>query len=806
MHRLKTFFFFCTLVCTTVLSSFAVHAQVTNPQQIQNIDPKVLQGVDPALLQGIDPQQLKNLSPEQIQQIKKRLEGKTQDTKADASKPKPEETQPETANTGEKQLQPLPKPQNTGPKVFGEDLFHNPNLTFEPNLRIPTPENYQIGPDDEIIISIYGYSQQTYDLKVSGEGSINIPGFGIVYLNGLTIAEAQKILKSRLSAIYSELRSGKTKIKVSLGAIRSIKVTIIGEATQPGTYTLPSLATVFNALYACGGPGIYGGYRNIEVIRNNKVVQTLDIYDFLMNGDQSANIRLQDQDVIRIPTFKTRVLISGEVKRPGYFDIQADETLEDLIAYAGGFTKEAYKSRIHVVRLTDKERAVADVSSNHFGIFYPRNGDEYEVGNILNRVKNRVTISGAVFHPGDFELTEGMTLSELIKKADGLRDDAFLPRGYLIRLNPDMTSSTLSFNVQKIMNGQAPDIKLQREDAVTITSIFDLADEAKVTINGAIRNEGTYDFFDGMTLGELILKAGGFKDGATPDRIEISRRIYDSNDSSASAKTAQVFIANVDANLQIDKNDFQLQPYDMVNVRMAPGFEKQKQVTIEGQVRYPGLYTITQKNETLTDLIRRAGGLTVNAYVKGASLKRSFATDQQMEYNNLLKQQKVQETLAGDSTGLSKLDSAILQSNFIGIDLEKALDHPGSAIDLALRPGDILTIPLKNATVRIAGEVLYPVTAVYNSAKGFKYYLSQAGGYANNAWKGKAFIVYPNGQAARVKRFLFFKDYPKVEPGSSIYIPQRPPKNPLSAREVIGISSGLASIALAIVAIVNLSK
>lgn len=794
MHRLKLFFLISTVVLVGVLAFQSTDAQVVNPKQ----------------LQGITPEQVKGVSPQQVQQIKAKMKGNADAEPANTENPTTEETKTEAIES-EDQSQQAKQPgslaghTSTGPNVFGADLFNNPNLTFEPNLRIPTPENYQIGPDDEIIISIYGYSQHTYDLTVSGEGSVNIPAVGFVYLNGLTIAEAQKRLKTKLSSIYSGLQTGNTEIKVSLGAIRSIKVTIIGEATQPGTYTLPSLATVFNALYACGGPGQYGGYRNIEVIRDNKVIQTLDVYDFLMSGDQSSNIRLRDQDVIRIPTFKRRVLITGEVKRPGYFDIQSNETLEDLIRYAGGFTKGAYKSRIHVVRLTDKERAVADVSNNHFGIFYPRNGDVYKIGSILDRYKNRVSIAGAVFHPGYFELTEGMTLSELIKKADGLREDAFMPRGHIIRINPDQTSSTISFNVKKIMNGQASDITLKREDAVTITSIFDLSGEANVTIKGAIRNNGSYGFYDGMTIGDLILKAGGFKNGATPNRIEISRRVYNSNDTSATAKMAKVFTVNVDANLQIDDSDFLLQPFDVVNVRMSPGFEIQKQVTIRGQVLYPGSYTIAQKNETLTDLIRRAGGLTIDAYLKGASLKRTFKTDRQMAYNNYLKQQKLNATLAGDSS-LSKLDNAILHSNYIGINLDEAIADPGSGADLTLRQGDVLTIPLKNATVRISGDVLYPVTAVYKPNKGFKYYISQAGGFARDAWKGRSFVIYPNGQAKSTKHFLFFKNYPKVEPGSSIYIPQKPPRNPLGTKEILGLSSGAASLALAVLAIINLTK
>jgi len=697
------------------------------------------------------------------------------------------------------------------PHIFGEELFRNPNLTFEPDLNIPTPRNYQVGPGDEIVIEIYGYSEASYRLTVSNEGSINIPYIGIVYVNGLTIDEAARRIKSKLATVYSTIASGKTSVQVSIGRIRSIKVTLMGEITQPGTYTLPSLATVFNALYASGGPTARGSFRDIEVIRNNEVIDTVDIYDFLMKGDQSKNIRLQDQDVIRVPVYQTHVIINGQVKRPGIYELKPGETLQDLLHFAGGFSDSAYTASIKAVQLTPTQKKVTDIPADQYAVFQPQNGDQYYVSSILDRYLNRVIIQGAVYRPGTFALTQGLTLKQLIEKADGLREDAFLPRGYIVRLNPDLTTSVVQFNVANIMNGQEPDIPLQREDVVQIYSIFDLRDEYTVSIQGAVRDPGTYRYADSMTLEDLIMQAGGFQEGAAPQKIEVARRLQNSNPLSPSAKLAQVFEVEVNKDLSLQARKFILQPFDIVTVRRSPGYEVQQQVRVEGEVLYPGTYTITSRNERISDLIKRAGGLTAFAYPEGASLKRTSealgdTSKTAKEKLNMFLQ--LQAGVANDSLGrINRLLLAEQQKNdYVGIELNKILSHPGSKYDLILQDGDVLYIPPQLQTVQISGEVLYPVATPYQEGRGVRYYISRAGGFSTEAKKSKVFVVYANGYVKGTGRFLFIRNYPRVEPGAKIFVPQRPPRQKLTPGEVLGFTSGMASLAAAILAIVNLVK
>ena len=695
------------------------------------------------------------------------------------------------------------------PHIFGEELFRNPNLTFEPDLNIPTPKNYQVGPGDEIVIDIYGYSEASYRLTVSHEGSINIPYIGIVYVNGLTIDEAAQRIKSKLSTVYSTIATGKTSVQVSIGRIRGIKVTLMGEITQPGTYTLPSLATVFNALYASGGPTRNGSFRDIEVIRNNKVIDTVDVYDFLMKGDQSKNIRLQDQDVIRVPVYQTHVTITGQVKRPGIYELKPHESLADLLHYAGGFSDSAYTASIKAIQLTLTQKKVTDISADQYAVFQPQNGDQFYVSGILDRYLNRVIIQGAVYRPGTFALTPGLTLKQLIEKADGLREDAFLPRGYMVRLNPDLTTSVVQFNVANIMNGTEPDIPLQREDVVQIYSIFDLRDEYTVSIQGAVRNPGVYMYADSMTLEDLIMQAGGFQEGATPQKIEVARRVKDSNPLSDSAKLAQVFEVNVNPDLSLNTRKFILKPFDVVSVRMEPGYETQKQVRIEGEVLYPGLYTITSRNERISDLIKRAGGLTAFAYPEGASLRRPYKNlaDTSLtpqERMNILA--RLQGGITTDSMNRQEQMEMLQRprNELVGIELKEILQHPGSKYDLILKDGDVITIPSQMQTVQINGEVLYPSSTPFEEGKGMKYYISRAGGFSLNAKKNRVYVLYANGFVKGTGHFLFIRSYPRVEPGAQIFVPRRPERQKVTAGEVFGFTSSVVSLTAAILAIVRL--
>jgi protein involved in polysaccharide export with SLBB domain len=503
------------------------------------------------------------------------------------------------------------------PKIFGSELFSKSNLSFEPNLRMATPRGYIIGPDDQLLIDLSGDNDVNYDLKVSPDGTIRLQYVGPVSVGGLSIEQATSKIRNSLASTYPSVRSGRTSIAVNLGNIRSIKVTILGEVIKPGSYTLSSLSSVFNALDASGGPNSNGSFRKIQVIRNNKVVSTVDVYDLLLNGIQRGNIRLQDQDVINIPVYQSRVEIAGEVKRPALFEVLAGENLADVIRFAGGFSNQAYTAQIKVLQNTNKERSITDVPAENFNTYGPLNGDKYVVEKILDRFANRVSITGAVFRGGEFELDNGLTLKGLISKAEGLTEDAFLNRGYINRLNADNTPSLISFDVAKVLAGTDPDITLQREDRVTISSLFDLRDEYKVSIQGEVRRPGTFNYGDNMSLEALIQMAGGFQEGATPNRIEISRRIRNSDALSTSAKTADLFTVNVDQNLKLESDTFKLQPFDIVSVRNSTGYVVQRQVKVEGEVLYPGVYTITSKDERLSDLVKRAGGLTPSAYTEG---------------------------------------------------------------------------------------------------------------------------------------------------------------------------------------------
>lgn len=687
-------------------------------------------------------------------------------------------------------------------KIFGANLFNNKNLTFEPNLRIATPRNYIIGPDDEIAIDITGDNEANYNLKVSPEGTIRIEYAGIVSVSGLSVEQATSKIRSKLAGTYPGIRSGRTQVTIGIGNIRSIKVTLLGEVVKPGSYTLPSLATVFNALYVSGGPNENGSFREIEVIRGNRVIGKLDVYDFLLKGFQTNNVRLQDNDVIRVPTYRTRVEFVGEVKRPAIFEILPGESLQDAINFAGGFTDLAYKARIKVLKNTNKERKITDVFSEEFSTYKPQSGDKYFVEPILERFANRVTIEGAVFRPGQFELEPGLTLENLIKKADGVTEDAFFPRGYITRLRSDNSTELISFDLAKIIAGTVPDVPLNREDIITISSIFDLREEYSVTVNGEVREPGLFDYAQNMSLEDLIILAGGFKEGASARRIEISRRVKNSNQNSISAATAQVFQVDVDNDLKFKGEKFILEPFDIVNVRNEAGYEVQRQVKVEGEVKYPGTYTISRKNERVSDIVQRAGGLTALAYTSGASLKRPGAENaddknkidkKEEEKEKLAKFQRLQES-SKDSVAIEQ-QQELLRNVYVGINLERILEKPGSKFDLILEEGDILRVPKQLQTVKVNGEVLFPVTTIYNSGSGFQQYISQAGGFSDRSLKRRSYIIYANGSVKSTKKFLFFNNYPVVKPGAEIFVPKKAEKNKLSAQELVGISTGLASLA-----------
>ncbi|MBB5622337.1 protein involved in polysaccharide export with SLBB domain [Pedobacter cryoconitis] len=719
---------------------------------------------------------------------------------------------------------------NLIPKIFGAELFRNNDIKFEPNMRMATPKSYIIGPDDQLLVDLTGDNEANYKLQVSPEGTIRLQYVGLISVGGLSIEQATSKIRTVMSGTYPSLKSGRTHVSINLGNIRSIKITLLGEVVKPGSYTLSSLSTVFNALNASGGPNENGSFRKIQVIRNNKIVSTIDIYNFLLKGIQTGNIRLQDQDVINIPVYQTRVEMSGEVKRPALYEVLNNESLEDVINFSGGFSNKAYTAKIKVLQNTNKERRITDVNADDFSKYSPLNGDKYLVETILDRFANRVEILGAVFRPGQYELDKGLSLRQLIQKADGLKEDAFLNRGYISRLNADNSLGLISFDVDKILKGTEQDIPLRREDKVTISSIFDLREEYKVDIKGEVRSPGVFDYAEGMTLESLIQMAGGFKEGATPNRIEIARRIKNSDANSISAKTADILNVNISRDLKLQDTTFILQPFDIVSIRSSEGYQIQQQVRVEGEVLYPGIYTITRKDERISDVIKRAGGLTVLSFAEGASLKRpgpdkveeeggkdkdgkSIKTGSSSNKNAIDRKEEEMQKIANlkrlqgvgvqQDTAQLMQEVKILGSDLVGIDLVRILKSPSSKYDLLVEDGDVIRVPKQLQTVKVTGEVLRPTNIVYSPNKSMKQYINGAGGFTYNANKKSAYIQYANGSVDAGSKFLFFNNYPRVKPGAEIFVPKQAPREKMGIQALIGLSTAFASLAAILITILR---
>ena len=661
------------------------------------------------------------------------------------------------------------------PKVFGMSMFAAGGLSFEPDLRIATPKNYQLGPDDELNIDIFGNALDNYKVKVSTEGTIRILNLSPIYVNGLSIEAASERIVGRLRQLYQGINvpgSG-VSAQITLGNIRSIKVTITGEVTKPGTYTVSSLSTIFNALYAAGGPSENGSFRNIRVIRDNRVVKILDLYDFLLRADQKDNIRLQDQDVIRIAEYETRVEVAGEVKRPMIFEVEKTETLKDVLRFAGGFTDRAYTYTIGLKRNTAREQKLINISQDEVGTFMPQRGDRYKVGKILERFENRVSIKGSVFREGDFAIESGVnTVKELIKKAEGLKEDAFMNRAIISRQKEDNDVTVIAFDLGKLMRGEIADIPLKREDVITIRNIKSLREKRVITIDGEVNKFGKFDYVEGLTIADVVVLANGFTDGASNAKIELSRRVKDDTTGLETNQNVRIETFDIDKDLKIKTEDARvtLQPFDRIYVRKSPRYEEQKSVYIEGEVRYPGAYTIKDKTQKITDLIAQAGGLKEGAFPKGATFER-------------------------DSTK-------------IAIDLSIILQVPAVTENILLLDGDRLFIPRELQTVKLSGEVLNPISVAYRPNQGLKDYIAQAGGLTEKAAKKRIFVRYANGFSDQIRAFLFFRSYPKVEQGSEIIVPavRDDLSSKLSTGERIAILGGLSSLSLVIISIVNALK
>ena len=660
------------------------------------------------------------------------------------------------------------------PKVFGMSMFAAGGLSFEADLRIATPRNYQLGPDDELNIDIFGNALDNYKVKVSPEGTIRILNLSPIYVSGLTIESASERIIGRLRQLYQGINMPGSGVsaQITLGSIRSIKVTITGEVTKAGTYTVSSLATVFNALYAAGGPSENGSFRNIKVIRDNKIVRVLDLYDFLLRADQKDNIRLQDQDIIRVADYETRVEVAGEVKRPMIFEVEKSETLKDVLRFAGGFTDKAYTYTIGLKRNTARELKLVNISQDEVGSFIPQRGDKYTVGEILERFENRVQIKGAVFRDGEFALEAGVTtVKELIKKAEGLREDAFMNRAIINRQKGDNDPIVIAFDLGKLMRGEIDDIPLKREDVIVIRSIKSLREKRIVTIEGEVNKEGKFDYVEGLTIADMIVLANGFKEGASNAKIELSRRVKDDTTGLASNQNVRIEAFDIDKDLRISTSDARtlIQPFDKIIVRKSPRYENQKEVAIEGEVKFPGSYTIKDRTQRISDLIILAGGLRDGAFPKGATFNR-------------------------DSTQIA-VDLTIIQKN------------PSSQENLLLIQGDRLFIPRELETVKMTGELLNPISVAFRPNLSVKDYIAQAGGFTDKAARRRVFVKYANGFSDRTKTFLFFTTYPKVEQGSEIMVPAViENSDKLSVAEKVAILGAVSSVSLIIITLRNALK
>lgn len=681
-------------------------------------------------------------------------------------------------------------------QVYGRNIFNTRNLTFEPSVNIATPLNYRLGPGDEVIIDIWGASQNTLREQISPDGTINIAGIGPLYLSGMTIDESQQYLTRELSRIYSDENN---QIRVTLGNTRTIQINVMGEVVQPGTYSLSSFSTMFHALYRAGGVNDIGSLREVQLVRNGKKVATIDVYDFIMKGKAQDDIRLEEGDVIIVPPYESLVQITGNVKRPMRYEMKKGETLATLINYAGGFTSDAYTRNLRLVRQNGKEYQVNTIDDKDYASYKLTDGDVVTAEAILDRFTNKLEIRGAVYRPGIYELGDDVnTAKALIARADSLTDDAFTARAVIYRLRDNMTREVIPVDVAALMNGTIPDIALQRNDVLFIPSIHDISDLGDVQIAGEVMHPGTFPYADNMTLEDLVIAAGGLREAASLVRVDISRRIKNPTSTDDTREIGEMFTFALKDGFIVDgEPGFVLQPYDYVYVRRSPAYSEQKNVVINGEVLYGGTYTLTAKDERISDLVKKAGGITQFAYVRGAKLVRRANQDE-------LKRMQDAVSLLQHQMGAGKVDSLGIKVEptfSVGIDLEAALRNPGGDADIVLREGDVISVPEYNNTVRINGAVMQPNVVSYKAGEDVKYYIAQAGGYNQTAKKNKKYIIYMNGQIALVKG----RGKNLIEPGCEIIVPNRRPRQ-VNWGNILTSLSAVTSIGTMAATIANLAK
>lgn len=769
-------------------------------------DQQVLEYAKDGVKQGKDQRTIatelarRGVTREQAERVKKLYEQQTNTTSGDLTGTAKAEARlrEQTQEDNSTMLDEKPQAQEVAQQdaVFGRNIFNTRNLTFEPNVNIATPPNYRLGPGDEVVIDIWGASQNTIRQQISPDGTINLEQLGPVFLSGMTVDRAQQYLTDELRKIYSDQSN---QIRVTLGNTRTIQINVMGEVVQPGTYALSAFSTVFHALYRAGGVSNIGSLRNVKVSRGGKIVATVDVYQFIMQGKTRDDIRLEEGDVIIVPAYDALVQITGNVKRPMRYEMKKGETLSTLLKYAGGFTSDAYTKSLRIVRQNGKEYQVNTVDDTDYSVCKMHDGDVVTAEAILDRFTNKLEVRGAVYRPGIYELGGKLnTVRELVEKADGLMADAFTGRAVLYRERENKTREVKQIDIRAIMEGTQPDIPLQKNDVLYIPSIHDLEDLGNVQIYGEVAHPGDYPYADNMTLEDLVITAGGLRESASVVRVDVARRIKDPKSTESSATIGQTFSFGLKDGFVVDgEPGFTLQPYDQVFVRRSPGYSAQQNVTVNGEVLYGGTYALTSKSERISSIIAKAGGATPFAYVKGAKLTR-VANEEEIrrmqDVVNLLRRQVGDAMI--DSLGIN------VQNTFtVGIDLEAALANPGSDADIVLREGDVITVPEYNNTVKIDGAVMMPNTVSFKEGESVKYYISQAGGYGQNAKKSKKFIIYMNGQIAEVKG----SGKSQIEPGCEIIVPSKRKKQ-FNISNIVGLTSSVASLATMATAITALIK
>lgn len=683
-----------------------------------------------------------------------------------------------------------------GRRVFGRDIFNNRALTFEPQMNIATPQNYVLGPGDQLIIDVYGDTQKSEQLTVSPEGDVTVPEYGPIHVAGLSVASAQKRVRKSLGSYYQS-----SDIKVTVGQTRSIMVNVMGEVRTPGTYTLSAFATVFHALYMAGGISDLGTLRNIKVFRQGKQISAVDVYEFILNGRLAGNVRLQENDVIQVGPYESIVEIDGRVKRPMCYELRKNESLATLLKYAGGYTNNAYKKSMRVVRNNGRMKSVFNVEEFEMNAFKMTDGDVVTVDRILDRFENMVEVKGAVFRPGMYNLGDKVhSVRSLIETADGLTEEAMVSRAVLRRLKPNRTQEVITIDLKGILDGTAADVALENEDILFIPTQAEHQTLHTLSISGEVIFPGTYEYADNMTIEDLILQAGGLTDNASTVKVDVSRRIIDPAATTSTMEVAQTFTFSINPNFEVEGNrsSFTLQPYDVVSVRRSPVSAVPFTVHVGGEIAFAGSYTLEQKNQRLSDLVKAAGGTIPGAYVRGARLIRTMTADERARMQEVV--ELARQSAAIDSKDSLSLEQLALSTTYsVGIHLDEALANPGCDEDIELQDGDRLVIPRFNHTVKISGDVLKPNTVAIKERKDYKYYVEQAGGYGRRARKAQTYIIYQNGTIAKASKG-------KIEPGCEIVVPTKGPRDAMAIQQLIGVSTSLASLATMFISIANLIK